>query len=312
MTALMLGLGIAFIALAVLLLVLVLAFGVGTSGPTGVARSLAMIDGSVGRQSVARNELPAQERFVGPALDVARRMAVRLSPTGTADRLARSLDRAGNPAPWTVDRIMGVKGLSLLLGAALGLLYAGLDLGGLVLAVVLGAVGFLMPDLLLYNAALRRQEQTAKDLADTLDVLTVCVEAGQGFDSALLRVAKGGEGPMAAEFARVLSEMQLGKSRGQAFSDLGDRVSLPEVKNFVSSIVQADRLGIPIAKVLREQTSAMRVTRRQKGEEKAQKVTVKILFPLLFCIFPALFVVIIGPGAIRMIENLFGPGGLGG
>lgn len=183
---------------------------------------------------------------------------------------------------------------------------------GLLLAVVLGAVGLFLPDLLLYNAALRRQEKTSKGLADTLDILTVCVEAGQGFDSALLRVAREGEGPMADEFARVLSEMQLGTSRADAFSALGDRVSLPEVKNFVSAIVQADRLGIPIAKVLREQTSAMRVARRQKGEEKAQKVTVKILFPLLLCIFPALFVVIIGPGIIRMMTSLFGSGGLGG
>ncbi len=110
----------------------------------------------------------------------------------------------------------------------------------------------------------------------------------------------------------MLSEIQLGKTRAQAFSSMGDRVVLPEVKNFVSAIVQADRLGIPIAKVLREQTSSMRVTRRQKAEEQAQKVTVKILFPLLLCIFPALFVVIIGPGAIRMMENVFGPGGLGG
>ncbi|KRE39441.1 secretion system protein TadC [Janibacter sp. Soil728] len=310
MTALYLGVGL--IALAVLVIALVLALGIGSREPTGVAKSLALIDGSVGSQYVGRNELPTKDRFVTPFIDACRRLAVRLSPSGTVDRLTRSLDRAGNPALWTVDRIMGVKGLALLLGVALGFLYVGLSLAGLLLAVVLGAVGLFVPDLLLYNAALRRQEKTSKGLADTLDILTVCVEAGQGFDSALLRVAREGEGPMADEFARVLSEMQLGTSRADAFSALGERVSLPEVKNFVSAIVQADRLGIPIAKVLREQTSAMRVTRRQKGEEKAQKVTVKILFPLLFCIFPALFVVIIGPGMIRIMTNLFGAGGLGG
>ena len=210
MTALYLGVGL--IALAVLVIALVLALGIGSREPTGVAKSLALIDGSVGSQYVGRNELPTRDRLVTPFVDLARRLALRLSPSGTVDRLTRSLDRAGNPALWTVDRIMGLKGLALLLGVALGFLYAGLSLGGLLLAVVLGAVGLFVPDLLLYNAALRRQEKTSKGLADTLDILTVCVEAGQGFDSALLRVAREGEGPMADEFARVLSEMQLGTS----------------------------------------------------------------------------------------------------
>ncbi|MEN3122280.1 type II secretion system F family protein [Janibacter sp. LM] len=297
--------GIGFIAVAVVLVVAVVALG-ASSGPTGVARSLVMIEGGINPAAVGRSELPAKERLVEPLINGSRRLAVRLSPSGTVERLTRSLDRAGNPSPWTVDRLMGVKGMSLLLGAALGILYLGVGLGGFLLAVVLGAIGFLMPDLLLHNAGLRRQERTARDLADVLDILTVCVEAGQGFDAALLRVARTTDGPMSGEFARVLSEIQLGKTRADAFSALGERMVLPEVKNFISAIVQADRLGIPIAKVLREQTSAMRITRRQKGEEKAQKVTVKILFPLLLCIFPALFVVIIGPGIIRMMESLMG------
>jgi len=130
----------------------------------------------------------------------------------------------------------------------------------------------------------------------------VCVEAGQGFDAAILQVARTVTGPIAGEFARVLSEMQIGKSRGEAFSSLGERTTAPELKNFVSTLVQADRLGLPIASVLREQTKEMRVVRRQRAEEQAQKVTVKILFPLLLCIFPALFIVIIGPGAIQILH----------
>lgn len=299
--------GVVLIAGAVLLLALVV--GLSSSGSTGVARSLELLEGSVGLRSVSRSELSATDRFVGPATSGARTLAVRLSPSGTVDRLATGLDRAGNPAPWTVDRIMGTKGLCLLLGLVFGLLFAGLNVRGVLVAIVLGALLFFLPDVLLYNAALRRQESTSKDLADTLDILTVCVEAGQGFDSALLLVAQSTNGPISGEFARVLSEIQLGKSRAQAFSSMGDRVVLPEVKNFVSAMVQADRLGIPIARVLREQTSSMRVTRRQKAEEEAQKVTVKILFPLLFCIFPALMVVIVGPGGIRMATTLFGGNG---
>ncbi|MCA1784206.1 MAG: type II secretion system F family protein, partial [Intrasporangiaceae bacterium] len=132
------------------------------------------------------------------------------------------------------------------------------------------------------------------------------VEAGQGFDAAIQQVARSTDGPIAGEFARVLSEIQIGKSRAEAFASLGERTTAPEVKNFVSALVQADRLGLPIAAVLREQTQNMRLVRRQRAEEKAQKVTVKILFPLLVCIFPALFIVIIGPGAIRMMEAFSG------
>jgi tight adherence protein C len=181
-----------------------------------------------------------------------------------------------------------------------------MEIKGVLYALIGAAVFFFLPDLLIYNLALKRQEETGKSLADALDMLTVCVEAGQGFDSALLQVARNVEGPISGEFARVLSEIQIGKSRGEAFSAMGDRVTLPEVKNFITALVQADRLGLPIAGVLREQTATMRLARRQKAEEKAQKVTVKILFPLMLCILPALFIVIIGPGVIRLMHTLLG------
>ncbi len=287
----------------------VLTLGLTSSEPTGVAKSLALIESTIGERSVVKTDLPAKERLLLPIFAWTRRIAVRLSPSGTTERLTRSLDRAGNPSPWTVERLMGVKGAALILGAILGLLYGDFSLKGLLLAVVIGIAFFYLPDLLLYNAALRRQEDMAKGLAEALDMLTVCVEAGQGFDAALLQVARNVEGPISGEFARVLSEIQLGSSRSEAFAAMGDRVSLPEVRNFISAIVQADRLGIPIAAVLREQTSAMRLARKQKAEEKAQKVTVKILFPLLLCIFPAMFIVIIGPGVIRIMQNLFSGSG---
>jgi tight adherence protein C len=133
-------------------------------------------------------------------------------------------------------------------------------------------------------------------------MLTVCVEAGQSFDGALLQVARSVDGPIAGEFARVLSEIQIGKSRGDAFTSLAKRTSVEEAKNFVTSLVQADRLGLPIASVLREQSTQMRLVRRQRAEEKAQKVPVKIVFPMVLFIFPALFIVVIGPGAIRVMS----------
>jgi tight adherence protein C len=294
--------GVGLVSLAVLTGALVLASG--RSGPTGVAKSLALIEHSVDQRSVTRSELPVRERLLTPLLDKTRGLAVALSPTGTSDRLARMLDRAGNPPVWTVDRVLGAKGTALIVGLVLGLLYGGgFALRGLFLAAAVGAALFFLPDILVYNAGLRRQEQMGRSLAEALDMLTVCVEAGQGFDAALMQVARNVEGPVAGEFARALSEIQIGKSRGEAFAAMGERVSLPEVKNFVTALVQADRLGLPIAGVLREQTATMRLTRKQKAEERAQKVTVKILFPLMFCIFPVLFIVVIGPAAIRLIDT---------
>jgi tight adherence protein C len=203
---------------------------------------------------------------------------------------------------------MGAKGLGLVIGVVLSFLFFGFGIRGLVVAALAGAAGFFLPDLLLYNAGTKRQQDLQKGLADALDMLTVCVEAGQGFDAAILQVARTVTGPIGGEFARVLSEIQIGKSRADAFASLGERTTAPELKTFVSTLVQADRLGLPVGAVLREQTKEMRIVRRQRAEEKAQKVTVKILFPLLLCIFPALFIVIIGPGAITMINAFSGNG----
>ncbi|WP_299442768.1 type II secretion system F family protein [uncultured Phycicoccus sp.] len=298
--------GLVFVTVAILVIVLAVSAGGGST--TGVAKSLEMLNYKASSREVGRNQLGARDRLVAPLQDRLRAMAVRLSPAGTGGRIARSLDKAGNPAAWTVERVMGAKGLALLIGPVVVFAVMGLDVTSVLAAAAAAAVGFFVPDLLVYNLGLKRQKELGKGLADSLDMLTVCVEAGQGFDAAILQVARTVEGPIAGEFARVLSEMQIGKSRGEAFSALGDRTTAPEVKNFVSTLVQADRLGLPIAAVLREQTKEMRVVRRQKAEEAAQKVTVKILFPLLLCIFPALFIVIIGPGAIKIVDAFSGGG----
>lgn len=289
--------------------VVALATSVGPGESTGVARSLELVNYRPTRTTVAKHELAARDRLLDPMINGLRRMAVRMSPTGTGDRIARSLDKAGNPAAWTIERIMGVKGIAVLLAAVFGLVVFGFNVRGVLGSVALGAAGFFLPDLLVYNLGTRRQTEMRKGLADALDMLTVCVEAGQGFDAAILQVAKTVTGPIGGEFARVLSEIQIGKSRADAFAALGARTTAPEIKTFVSALVQADRMGLPVAAVLREQTKEMRIARRQRAEEAAQKVTVKILFPLLLCIFPALFIVIIGPGAIK-IADAFSGGGL--
>lgn len=299
----MLYVGTGLIMAAIVVGVLV---AVRAAGPTGVAKSLALIEAPVHSDAALRSELDARERLVTPLFRNMQRLAAWFAPRGTAERLAAMLDRAGNPAPWTTERVLGTKGMTLVLGAVLGFLYGGLSPMGFLLALTGGAALFFLPDLLLYNLALKRQQETAKGLAEALDLLSVCVQAGQGFDAALAHIARNIEGPIAGEFARVLSEIQIGRSREQAFTAMGERVQLPEVKNFTSALTQADRLGLPIGAVLQEQTATMRRVRRQKADEQAQKVTVKILFPLLLCLFPALFVVIIGPGALNMMKAFSG------
>ena len=143
-------------------------------------------------------------------------------------------------------------------------------------------------------------------LPDALDLLTISVESGLGFDAALAQVARNTEGPLAQEFARVLQEMQIGMGRGAAMRALGERTHVPEVKGFVSSMVQADALGIPIAQVLRVQSREIRTKRRQRAEEQAQKVAIKILVPLIFCILPCLFIAVLGPAGISIMDNFAG------
>ena len=282
-----------------------LAVALGGRGQvSGVARSLALIEHNVSRHEVAKNDLPATDRLVKPFFNGMHGLAARLSPSGTGERLVRQLDSAGNPKAWTLESIMGAKGAALLICGVLGLfLGGGFTPKGLLIAVGAATVGFFVPDLLLYNIAVKRQEELRRGLADALDMLTVCVEAGQGFDAALMQVARSVSGPVAGEFTRALQEIQLGKPRGEAFASMARRNNVRELRTFVTALIQADRLGLPIGGVLREQAQQMRLIRRQLAEEKAMKVPVKILFPLLLCIFPALFIVIIGPAGIRIADT---------
>ena len=267
-----------------------------------VDRALATIDERYTRNATGtRGEA---DPFQIP--DWMRRLAERLSPAGVATVLQRRLDIAGNPRGWTSDRMLAVKGLGLVALGLLGALYGLRNPELLILGVGLGAViGFFLPDLLLYNSGQRRQQEIPVILPDSLDMLTICVEAGLGFDAALAQVARNTKGPVAAEFARVLQEMQIGKSRTEALRAMADRTTVPELQAFVSALVQSSEMGIPIAHVLREQAKEMRIRRRQRAEELAQKVPVKITFPLIFCLFPALMVVILGPGVLEIAHTLF-------
>jgi tight adherence protein C len=290
--------------LALAIVILVVAVMPARSGEGGVAGALASIE-----QRYASSGSSAAEKSADPFAALPgwlRSLALRISPSGFAEKLQHRFDLAGNPDRWNPDRILAVKGLGLVVLAALGMLLGSASpLRLIVFGAVGGAAGFFLPDLLLYNVGLKRQALIRAQLPDAMDMLTICVEAGLGFDAALAQVARNSSGELAAELARALQEMQIGKSRTEALRSMAGRTTVPELRAFVSALVQAGELGISIASVLREQSKEMRLRRRQWAEEQAQKVPVKILFPLIFCLFPALFVVVMGPAAITISQLYF-------
>jgi tight adherence protein C len=299
----LLTVGIGLLAAAIFAAVFAVAGG--DREHAGVQRSLAAIERGHGAVFETPADRSFSERMGVPLLKQLGGLGRALTRAGAMARLQRQLDYAGNPAGWTVERAVAVKGIGLVL-APIGVAVLAMALFGgraLPLSLVLGAVlGFFAPELWLYNVGAKRQNEIRKTLPDVLDTLTIGVEAGQGFDAALAQVARNGKGPLVGETARVLQEMRIGMSRVQALRAMATRTTVPELRGFASAIVQASELGVPVGKVLREQANQMRLRRRQYAEEKAQKIPIKILFPTLFCLFPALFVVILGPGVLSLMK----------
>jgi tight adherence protein C len=220
-----------------------------------------------------------------------------LTPEREASRVRRLLDVAGRPGGWTMTRVLWSK---LWLGVGLGL--AGTVLlaespGLVVLLAVVGATagGYFLPNWLLSKRGEERQKAIARALPDTLDQMTIAVEAGLGFEAAFARVASSGSGPLGEELQRTLQDVTVGRPRREAYGALVRRTHVPDLQRFVSAVNQADAYGIAISDVLRVQADELRVKRRQRAEEQAMKVGVKITFPLMACILPALLIVVVGP-----------------
>lgn len=247
------------------------------------------------------------ERVVRPILLSLARIAKRISPAGVVDHAKQQLLLAGNPKSLNVDKFLALRVIFGLAAVLLFLLVGMLQVGALAsfIALLFIPIAYFLPDLWLRSVIEKRQKAIRLGLPDTLDMLTISVEAGLGFDSALSKVTRNSEGPLAEEFAKMLQETQVGVPRREAFRHLGQRTNVQELQSFVMAMVQADVFGISIGKVLRAQAKEMRTRRRQRAEEKAQKAPVKIIFPLILCIFPAIFVVIVGPAAIMIIRSVF-------
>jgi len=276
-------------------------------------RVARLVDMRIGRETnVRETDLDASfvRRVLLPAASLVGGMGFALTPAAMRRRIQEKLVLAGSPRGWDSDKVVGVKliglfagaGLAEFVGTALGASVS-LRLGG---AILFGLVGFTVPTALLGQRVMKRQDSVRKALADTIDLLIISVEAGLGFDSALAQVVRNVPGPLSEEIGRMLHEMQLGVGRTDALKHLAERARVDELDGFVLAMVQADRFGVSVGRVLRSQAKELRTKRRQRAEGQAMKTPVKLIFPLIFCILPALFVVIVGPGIIKIAADLFG------
>jgi tight adherence protein C len=268
---------------------------------------------------------PFSERVLLPNIRRLGQFASRFTPQASLESIQHKLDLAGNPRGldptifWAL-RIVATVGLggfillitflapaSSILSIRTGTIKA--------LAMALGGslLGFFLPIMLLSSRVKRRQNLIIKAMPDALDLLTVCVEAGLGFDQAMAKVAEKWENELSLAFERVIQEVRLGKLRREALRDMADRMDIPDMTSFVAAIIQADQLGVSIGKVLRIQSDQMRVKRRQRAEKKAHEAPVKMLIPMVFLIFPSIYIVLLGPAALILlnspaIKSVFGGG----
>ncbi|NMB26389.1 MAG: type II secretion system F family protein [Firmicutes bacterium] len=262
------------------------------------------LGGSQSFQADATMPLPDEpfwQRVVAPLFQGLSRQVMRITPVGWSNSLRHKLVLAGNPGGLETGQFLVIYILVicvftfgafiLTVGADQQILFAGIGLG----------LGLLLPDMWLKQRIQARQKAILKTLPSFLDLLTVSVEAGLGFDAALSKVTSREQGPLVEEFQRVLQEIRMGKARRDALRDLGGRTEVKELSSFLSALIQADQLGVSVGNVLRVQAQQMRRSRRQRAEEAAMKAPIKMLFPLVLFIFPSLFIVLLGPAVIQMV-----------
>ena len=223
----------------------------------------------------------------------------RVLPRGLVDGLEVNLVQAGHPYGLDLARIVGIK--VTLAGLAAFML---LVIGHPIYALVVGGLMFFLPDYWVLSTRDKRQAVMQAKAADTIDQLTICVEAGLGFDAALARVATTTEGPLTEELRHTISDIQAGVPRAQALRTLADRAQIVEIRQLVTALLQAQKHGVPIAQTLRTQSAEMRLKRKQRTEEKAAKLTVKMLFPVIVCFVPVFMIVTAGPAFLSLGNSL--------
>lgn len=294
--------GAALVACSVVLLVWSLA---GEKPISTVQENLAR-DGNLGDSRQIALSASARTRLLDPFFASIARFAKGLTGSGAADKTQRKLELAGlHDTGWTVERMLVIRVLSLLIGAAVAfsILSGERDRNSILLAIIVFGIGYAAPTAWLDRKADERQGMIERQLPDIIDQLSVSVEAGLGFDAAMARSAEGRSGPLAEELTRVLQDLQVGVPRQDALERMVDRTDVPDLRQFVVSIRQSTKHGLPIARILNVQSQELRDKRRSRVEEKAASLPVKIVFPLVFCILPSLFVVVLGPAALNISDN---------
>ena len=250
------------------------------------------------------------DRMVLPFFNRVGKLSQRFTPQATLESTRRRLEMAGNPMRMDPAFLLTMRiVLALLLGGLIFLTFATTGrnwVQGLALTVVFLLLGFMFPDLWLTGRINQRQRGVFRAMPDALDLLTICVEAGLGFDAAMAKVQEKWDNQLALEFGRVIQEIRLGKLRRDALRDMADRIGVAELTSFVAAVIQSEQLGVSLAKVLRIQSDQMRVRRRQMAEEEAHRAPIKMIFPIALLIFPSILIVLLGPAAMLLMQSALG------
>lgn len=261
-----------------------------------------------GAADETRLQLPLSERLIAPLMQSAGQALQAWAPLGLKTTLARRVRAAGLNS--TAEQFVGwyimAGGGALAFFTLLGWVRFQTVVGALYMGLPLGVVGSLLPELVLNQRITQRRHQIVRALPDVLDLLTVSVNAGLGFDSALMKVTEKMKGPLPTEMGQVLHEIKMGVARRDALRAMAERTGVIELRSLVSTIIQADQLGVSISKVLRLQSEGLRERRRQRAEEMAMKAPVKMLLPLVLFIFPTLFIVLLGPAVLQIMASFAG------
>ena len=305
-----LAIGVAALAAGAILLIV---FGLAGSSPVDPVQARLTQLGTMQAKNLEELELQAPfiERTLRP---LASRLSGRMSRVASSsftDRTEKRLALAGNPGELRVADWLGIKAIGAAIGGILFFFLFGVVgiLGfpfpiGYLFGIVGLLFGYTIPEFWLGGRVKKRQKAILLMIPDTLDLLTISVRAGLGFDAALGKVVEKLKGPLSEEFRRALAEIRVGKARRDSLRDIVPRTEVPPLTNFIGAIIQAEQLGVSISKVLQVQSEQLRIERRQRAEEQAAKAPIKMLFPLVGCIFPSLFIVILGPAIILIVQNL--------
>ena len=288
---------------------------IGLAGGSSVDPVQARLTQLGSMQAKNLEELELQQPFIERTLrPLAGRLSgsvARVTSASFSERTEKSLALAGNPGDLRVNDWLGIKAIGAIVGGILFfLLFVVVGvmklpfLIALLMTIVGVLVGYTVPEFWLCRKVRKRQKLILLMIPDALDLLTISVRAGLGFDAALGKVVEKTQGPLTDEFRRTLAEVRIGKARRDALREMVGRTNVPALTNFVSAIIQAEQLGVAIANVLEVQSEQLRIQRRQRAEEMAAKAPIKMLFPLVGCIFPSMFIVILGPALILIANNI--------